>query len=43
MHVELLSGMVPQGKDRVALESALDALSTKVTTMEKILAEIRTW
>jgi methyl-accepting chemotaxis protein len=40
---ESISGMVQQGKDRAALESALDALSSDVKKIDKILSEIRTW
>ncbi len=39
---ESISGMVQQGKDRVALESALDELSSKIKNIDKILSEIRT-
>ncbi len=39
---ESISGMVQQSKDRVALESALDELSSTVKSIDKILSEIRT-
>lgn len=39
---ESISGMVQQGKDRAALEAALEELSGKVKDIDKVLSEIRT-
>jgi methyl-accepting chemotaxis protein len=39
---ESIAGMVQQGKDRVAIESALDGLSGTVKNIDRILSEIRT-